>query len=235
VDWQTRHIAHISSVNFRRSEMAPHKTFRTPTPITDSHDVTLAHKCLEISEILASKGVPFKFSVKQGDFNFFLSTMALENQSTKVKEKKKSPSAIKRNSARREAFLKTKITNSSSEPSQSAERPAENPTEKPAEKQNEKPAGKPAEKVVDRPAAAAKHEDQQKAATVVRVTNTFKCQKCIEVSTTMVKLKKHIHSEHGINSATPADLNQLMASCESCSGIVHKATFLKNHKCDLGP
>ena len=72
--------------------------------VHDSHDVTLAEKCLELSKLLSSQGKPFKFSVKQGSYNFFLSTMVPSKSDTTDMPRKKSPSTLKRNANRKEEY-----------------------------------------------------------------------------------------------------------------------------------
>lgn len=75
----------------------------------DSHDVTLAGKCLNFSKILSSQGKPFKLSLKQGGFSFFLSTMEPRTSETMEKARKKSPSTLKRNANRREEYIQKEL------------------------------------------------------------------------------------------------------------------------------
>ena len=74
--------------------------------VHDSHDVTLAEKCLAVSKLLVATGQPFKFSLKQGNYNFFISTMVPGKPDTMETSRKKSPSTLKRNASRQEDHKK---------------------------------------------------------------------------------------------------------------------------------
>ena len=74
-------------------------------------DSTLATKCLDLCQTLAGQGLAFNFSLKIGSFfSFSLDArdkgQALDSQG-KIK-KKPSPSTLRRNAKRKEAFLKKK-------------------------------------------------------------------------------------------------------------------------------
>ena len=67
----------------------------------------LEKKCLELSQALVNKGHPFNFSMTSGDFSFSLDSRGTTNQLV-ARNKKLSPSQIRRNLRRKEAFLKKK-------------------------------------------------------------------------------------------------------------------------------
>jgi hypothetical protein len=79
------------------------------TPATMSvGNSTLVTKCLEFCQALTSQGTPFTFSLDIGsDFSFYLYTR-VSSTSPEVVKKKLSPSAMRRNARRKEAFLKRK-------------------------------------------------------------------------------------------------------------------------------
>ena len=65
-------------------------------------------KCLEFCQVLTRQGTPFTFSLDIGsDFSFSLDTR-VSSTSPEVVKKKLSPSAMRRNVRRKEAFLKRK-------------------------------------------------------------------------------------------------------------------------------
>ena len=68
-------------------------------------DCSLASKCMDFCEALASQGLPFHFSLNMGpDFTFSLDTRGKAGAEP-VKKKKVSPSTQRRNARRREEFL----------------------------------------------------------------------------------------------------------------------------------
>ena len=74
-------------------------------------DSVLAH-CLDFSRQLISNQKPFKFEVKlSSGFSFNFNTLDQEVTKSRTQEvKKKSPSTLKRNAARKEKFLEEKKT-----------------------------------------------------------------------------------------------------------------------------
>ena len=68
-------------------------------------DCSLASKCMDFCQALASQGLPFHFSLNMGpDFTFSLDTRS-KTEVVPVKKKKVSPSTQRRNARRREEFL----------------------------------------------------------------------------------------------------------------------------------
>ena len=77
-------------------------------PTMDGENSALATKCLDLCQSLTSKGKTFTFSLNIGpSFSFSLDTRD-SSTSQEVVKKKLSPSAIRRNFRRKEAFLKKK-------------------------------------------------------------------------------------------------------------------------------
>ena len=85
-----------------------------PNP-EDSINVTLATKCLELTQTLISMKTSFKFSLHlSSGFNFSISSLENGNTFTRnIEKKKKSPSTLRRNAKRREEYLKKKNDSSS--------------------------------------------------------------------------------------------------------------------------
>ena len=76
-------------------------------------DSSLASKCMEFCQALASQGQSFKFSISIGsDFSFSLDTRSKATTSQGTK-KMASPSTLRRNARRREQFLAKKQQESS--------------------------------------------------------------------------------------------------------------------------
>jgi len=74
----------------------------------------LAYKCLEVCQALVAKGEPFKFSLSMGaTLTFSLDTRGKEETPTPMARKKVSPSTMRRNARRKEAFLEKKAETSS--------------------------------------------------------------------------------------------------------------------------
>ena len=68
-------------------------------------DCSLASKCMDFCQALASQGIPFHFSLNMGpDFTFSLDTRG-KAEAVPVVKKKVSPSTQRRNARRREEFL----------------------------------------------------------------------------------------------------------------------------------
>ena len=68
-------------------------------------DCSLASKCMDFCQALASQGLPFHFSLNMGpDFTFSLDTRG-KAKAVPVVKKKVSPSTKRRNARRREEFL----------------------------------------------------------------------------------------------------------------------------------
>ena len=68
-------------------------------------DCSLASKCMDFCQALASQGLPFHFSLNMGpDFTFSLDTRG-KAKAVPVVKKKVSPSTQRRNARRREEFL----------------------------------------------------------------------------------------------------------------------------------
>ena len=81
------------------------------TALVSGEDTPLANKCFDFCKALASQGMAFSFSLTLGsNFSFSLETREMAPHSVcKDKAwKKKSPSTIRRNVRRREAFLQKK-------------------------------------------------------------------------------------------------------------------------------
>ena len=73
--------------------------------IAGEADCSLASKCMEFCQALASQGLPFHFSLNMGpDFTFSLDTRG-KAKAVPVVKKKVSPSTKRRNARRREEFL----------------------------------------------------------------------------------------------------------------------------------
>ena len=71
-------------------------------------DSSLASKCMEFCQALASQGQSFKFSISIGsNFSFSLDTRSKATRSQGAK-KMPSPSTLRRNASRREEFLAKK-------------------------------------------------------------------------------------------------------------------------------
>ena len=71
-------------------------------------DSSLVSKCMEFTKHLANQGRDFKFSLSlPSGFSFSLD-ISNEKTSTRIPEKKKSPSTLRRNSQRRKAYLEKK-------------------------------------------------------------------------------------------------------------------------------
>ena len=69
-------------------------------------DCSLASKCMDFCQALASQGLPFHFSLNMGpDFTFSLDTRGKAGAVPVKKKKKVSPSTQRRNARRREEFL----------------------------------------------------------------------------------------------------------------------------------
>ena len=80
------------------------------TAVVES-DSSLASKCLDFCQALASQGNAFNFSLSIGStFSFSLDTRnkSLDTKVGPLKKKKPSPSTLRRNARRREEFLKKK-------------------------------------------------------------------------------------------------------------------------------
>ena len=72
---------------------------------TGEADCSLASKCMDFCQALASQGLPFHFSLNMGsDFTFSLDTRG-KAKAVPVVKKKVSPSTKRRNARRREEFL----------------------------------------------------------------------------------------------------------------------------------
>ena len=82
-------------------------------------DSSLASKCLDLCQMLASQGQSFTFSVTIGStFNFSMSTRSQESPASNAKAevKKKSPSTRRRDARRRKEFLRRKSQVSTHDP-----------------------------------------------------------------------------------------------------------------------
>ena len=80
-------------------------------PTASLYSDPVLHQCLAFSRDLAENDKDFKFSLTSNNFNFSLSTMEERKPSTMekvLKNKKLSPSTLRRNARRREEFLKNK-------------------------------------------------------------------------------------------------------------------------------
>ena len=71
-------------------------------------DCSLASKCMDFCQALASQGLPFHFTLNMGStFTFSLDTRS-KAKAGPVAKKKSSPSTQRRNARRREEFLSKK-------------------------------------------------------------------------------------------------------------------------------
>ena len=78
-------------------------------PNQDSIDVTMATKCLELTQTLISMKASCKFSLYLSNgFNYSFSNLEHGNTNSRNIEKKKSPSTLRRNAKRREEYMKKK-------------------------------------------------------------------------------------------------------------------------------
>ena len=84
-------------------------------PNQDSIDVTMATKCLELTQTLISMKASCKFSLHLSNgFNYSFSNLEHGNTNTrKIEKKKKSPYTLRRNAKRREEYIKKKMDSSS--------------------------------------------------------------------------------------------------------------------------
>ena len=72
-------------------------------------DCSLASKCMDFCQALASQGLPFHFSLNMGsDFTFSLDTKETRPVSDNTTKKRISPSTKRRNAKRRAEFLSKK-------------------------------------------------------------------------------------------------------------------------------
>ena len=72
-------------------------------------EIDLARKCVDFCRSLSSQGLAFKFSLTAGsNFSFTLDTRVLASDTQAKAKKKPSPSTIRRNTRRREEFLRKK-------------------------------------------------------------------------------------------------------------------------------
>ena len=80
----------------------------------DKFDSTLASRCMDFCQALASQGQAFSFSLAIGpNFSFSLDTRSKAvKEATGTATKKKSPSTLRRNAKRREEFKKKQQTSS---------------------------------------------------------------------------------------------------------------------------
>ena len=75
----------------------------------DECEPSLATKCLDLCQTLANQGLAFNFSIKIGStFSFSLGARDKVLALDKTKERKSSPSTLRRNARRKEAFLQRK-------------------------------------------------------------------------------------------------------------------------------
>ena len=89
-------------------------------------ETDLATKCLDFCQTLSSQGSAFKFSLTMGsNFSFSLDTrgVALDIQAKIPLKKKPSPSTLRRNARRREAFLNKKRNPAPSSPARPLQHP----------------------------------------------------------------------------------------------------------------
>ena len=94
-------------------------------------ETDLANKCLDFCQTLSSRGSAFKFSLTMGStFSFSLDTNVLTSdiQVKYVPKKKPSPSTIRRNARRREAFLNKKRSPAPSSLARPLQHPPKVPT-----------------------------------------------------------------------------------------------------------
>ena len=75
-------------------------------------DFSLTNKCLDLCHALAGQGKAFKFSLTIGSY-FTFSLDSREGKEILPARKRKSPSTLRRNTKRREDFLKKKSTSES--------------------------------------------------------------------------------------------------------------------------
>ena len=83
----------------------------TAVPVKEEH-AALVSQCLDFCQTLATKSLTFSFTLTLGDtFTFSLDTNGKESLAPKAKEKnkKKTPSTLRRDARRRAQFLKKKL------------------------------------------------------------------------------------------------------------------------------
>ena len=86
-------------------------------PHPDYSDVTLAHRVLELAKTLTAKNSNFRLSLKiHGGLNIFLSSSEQGTPSTGNDRRRKSPSTLRRNEARKKEFLRKKRESPTSNP-----------------------------------------------------------------------------------------------------------------------
>ena len=92
-----------------------------PAPVNGHEkDVKLVSQCLDFCQTLAGKSLTFSFSLNIGpSFSFSVDTTGNGALAPKKKKKKPTPSTLRRNTRRREDFLKKKAKTSTEEYSQS--------------------------------------------------------------------------------------------------------------------
>ena len=92
-----------------------------PVPlIRHEEDAKLVSQCLDFCQTLAGKSLTFSFSLNIGpSFSFSVDTTGNGALAPKKKKKKPTPSTLRRNTRRREDFLKKKAKTSTEEYSQS--------------------------------------------------------------------------------------------------------------------
>ena len=90
-------------------------------------NAALLSQCLELCQTLSSKSLTFSFALTVGDsFSFSLDTRGEVALAPKAKKnKKKTPSALRRNARRRAKFLRKKLEASTVDSTQSVERAGE--------------------------------------------------------------------------------------------------------------
>ena len=82
---------------------------------TGEADCSLASKCMDFCQALASRGLPFHFTLNMGStFTFSLDTKESKANLPSGTKRRKSPSTLRRNAKRREEFLAKKSTLESS-------------------------------------------------------------------------------------------------------------------------
>ena len=76
-------------------------------------DISIIERCLEVTNLLVNRGLPFKISIKTKELNYFTSFGMCPKENVnkpmnKKKNVKKLPSTLQRSRLRKEEFMKRK-------------------------------------------------------------------------------------------------------------------------------
>ena len=162
--------------------------------VVSKDDASLATQCLELCQTLTHKGVNFNFTLKVGSFTFSLDTMG-KGKAAKLKEKKTSPSAKRRNKRRQIEFLAKKnsaegLNDKALEPravSTSTAKPVKSPNINECDQCDYKSSSN---------AELKSHIGKKHP--IMRETEkvTYSCDQCDYKSSSNAELKSHIGKKH---------------------------------------